>query len=137
MPIYSKGIIVDPYTLTYKEKTYFAISKFTSAEVLEALSKDRDDSIRAWVARNNSCPANVSKELSKDPYIYTIYGVADNTSTPLDVLEELSKHEEYEVRNIVAANASTPREVLVALYDKHTEAVLANPNCPGILKVFK
>jgi 3-methyladenine DNA glycosylase AlkC len=103
-----------------------------SPEVLTALSRDKDESIRTAVAENPKAPPEALAALSRDKDKYVRRAVAQNPNTPPEVLTALAG-DEY-VRRDIAQNPNTPPEVLTALAghkDEHVRiAVAENPNTP-------
>jgi 3-methyladenine DNA glycosylase AlkC len=108
--------------------------KEISPEIIIALARDKDISVRRHVAQNPSTPPEILIVLSRDEDIYVRREVAGNPSIPPEVLTALARDKDISVRRHVAQNPSTPPEVLTALArDKDPDIrfyVAKNPSMP-------
>jgi len=108
--------------------------KEISPEIIIALARDKDISVRRHVAQNPSTPPEILIVLSRDEDIYVRREVAGNPSIPPEVLTALARDKDISVRRDVARNPSTPPEALTVLArDREVEMrsnVAGNPNTP-------
>lgn len=95
--------------LGIEERIRLAADKNTPANVLEELSKDVDENVRAKVAKNENTSVTVLKELAKDEHWTVRCAVTYNKNTPLPVLKTLNEDEEKVVRDL--AYDSLGREI--------------------------
>ncbi|WP_187647539.1 hypothetical protein [Nitrosophilus labii] len=86
----------------------------TPAEVLEKLSRDEINLVRALVATNPNTPINVLQNLFSDEKIVRD-GLSGNPSTPVKLLNILADDKDKMVRLRVAENPSTTEEILKKL----------------------
>ena len=73
-------------------------------EMIDRLSRDEDEDVRYWVARNRNASAESLNRLSRDKDKYVRRGVALNPNTPIEILDQLSRDEYGGVREVVAEN---------------------------------
>ena len=103
-------------------------------DILRALSRDPDVSVRCRVAGNPSSPPDILRELSQDPDADVRRYAARNESSQPGTLGRLSRDPDFFVRLGVAANISSPQKVLQRLLrDKYLDvqlAAAANPSLP-------
>lgn len=97
-------------------------------KVLERLSNDEMNYLRAAVARNKYTPVDILAKLADDVSKDVRYNVAINSNTPSNVLIKLADDFEYEVRAGVARNESTPAEFIVKLASDENKYVRNNAN---------
>ena len=91
-----------------------AKSPHTTAEVLEVLSGDSVNLVRALVATNKNTPIECLPKLFEDEKIVKD-GLTGNPNTPIEFLEVMAKDSDKMIRMRVASNPSTPKEVLESL----------------------
>lgn len=101
-------------------------------DVFEVLHKDKEVTVRTYVAQNDRIPSEFLRELAKDSTPGVRQSVAGNRNASRDTLEQLAEDDMTFVRHNVARNLSTPPEVLYKLATDHDhwvrEAVRMNPN---------
>ncbi len=113
----------------------------TQEEILDALSKNSSESIRAAVASNCSTFPELLENLSKDRSVKVKGNVAANTNTFTKTLEKLSKDRNISVIRNVAANTNASRKCC-QLLSKQKDifiliCVVKNSACPSsILQEF-
>lgn len=86
----------------------------TPSEILEKLSQDEINLVRALVATNPNTSAEVLRKLFEDEKIVRD-GLSGNPSTPIELLDELAKDSDKMVRLRVAENPSASKEILEKL----------------------
>ena len=103
-------------------------------EILIALTRDKDISVRRIVAKNPSTPPEALTALARDREVDIRYIVAENPSTPPEALTVLARDREVNIRRIVAGNSSKPPEALTVLArdeDGYVRRIVAaNPSTP-------
>ncbi|BCD61101.1 MULTISPECIES: hypothetical protein [unclassified Nitratiruptor] len=88
----------------------------TPAEILEKLSQDSVNLVRALVATNPNTPVQCLYTLFEDEKIVRD-GISGNPNAPKELLEKLSQDSDKLVRLRVAENPSTPKEILEKLIE--------------------
>jgi len=83
----------------------------TPVEVLERLSKDKVNLVRALVATNPKTPSRILESLFSDEKIVRD-GLSGNPSTPLNLLKVLSDDKDKMVRMRLAENPSATEDIL-------------------------
>ncbi len=104
-------------------------------QLLEKLSKARDEELRCNIAANPNCPVTLLKKWAKLKDESIRGSVAINPSTPVEILELLASDEEASVRAALAGNPACPIELLVQLSeDAESDVrryVAASDKCPA------
>ena len=95
-------------------------------EVLEALTKSKDENVRVAVVASSNCTPAILSLLSKDTSAKVRSAVACNKDTPLHVLEELSDDENSDIRWSISSNQSTSKEILEKMARR--ELACTNPS---------
>ena len=108
--------------LSDKERFELAENPNTSSEILDKLSHDEEDYIRAAVASNPNTQIGAMFKLAHDYKINVRFIVAKNTSFEV-ILKKLSKDEEESVRSAVASNQNTSVEIFDKLSKDEKERV--------------
>lgn len=110
------------------------IENSTDADFLRVAATHSDQEIRASVADNPACPAEVLMELAKDSSRFVQENVAFNPNTPPETLSMLASNSNLWVRSYVASNKNTPGQALmdIALMgEPNSQAqISANENAP-------
>ena len=106
--------------------------KEISPEIIIALARDEDGSVRFAVARNPSTPPEVLIALARDEDIYVRSNVSENPWTPPEALTVLARDIDEFVRRNVTENPNTPPEALTVLAkDIYARRIVAkNPSTP-------
>ncbi|MDD5360276.1 MAG: hypothetical protein PHI79_03820 [Sulfurovaceae bacterium] len=96
----------------------WAVAKnhFTPVDILEKLSKDSINLVRALVATNPNTPTHILNKLFSDEKIVRD-GLSGNPNTPLKLLNVLAGDNDKMVRLRVAENPSVSTEILESLLD--------------------
>lgn len=113
-----------------EERRRFALSPWSTQEILSACAADTDYQVRSAVARNLLTPPDLLSTLWQDADINVRIGVASNVQTPPDLLEEItSALLQDSAAEYALGNAALPQERIKALLDrtdKATAPVFAN-----------
>lgn len=112
-----------------------AKSPHTKAEVLQILSDDEVNLVRALVATNINTPLSCLKKLYNDEKIVKD-GLTGNPNTPQEYLIEMAQDSDKMIRMRVASNPSTPKQTLQHLCDDSNEdvAIVAKKALEGTLE---
>lgn len=96
----------------------WAVAKnhFTPADILETLSNDSINLVRALVATNPNTPISILNKLFSDEKIVRD-GLSGNPNTPSKLLNVLAADSDKMVRLRVAENPSVTAEILKSLLD--------------------
>jgi len=94
----------------------------TPVEILEKLSKDKINLVRALVATNPKTPSKVLESLFSDEKIVRD-GLSGNPSTPIKILKVLSDDKDKMVRMRLAENRSATEDILNKLLKDSDENV--------------
>ncbi|MDP3537951.1 MAG: WGR domain-containing protein [Azonexus sp.] len=85
------------------------------SQLLEKLSKLKNDEVRSNIASNPNCPVQLLKKWSKFEVGSIRASVAGNQSLSVDILKELASDDDTYVRMMVACNPACPKDLLVGL----------------------
>ena len=91
-------------------KIALAESSETSPELLRELSEDKNEFVRATVAKNPSTPKDTLVLLSKDKRWYVLREVANNPNTPQKILCILAEDEDIRVSYASKINLNNRRK---------------------------
>ncbi|MGC4154464.1 MAG: hypothetical protein QM628_15500 [Propionicimonas sp.] len=102
--------------MNWGKRLSMALDRFTAADILDRLAKDRDPAIRKAVAGNPNAPATALSRLATDSWPAVRQLVAVHRSAPPSALAKLARNKkDIDTRRYVARNPSTPAEVLAGL----------------------
>ena len=120
------ALVADPVSWVH-----LAESAHVSGDVLAALSRSDQDSVRHAVAANPRTPPDVLGELANDQSIDVLRAVVHNPATPEEAFFTLAGDANVDVRAAVARHTRCPRSVLNVLAadsaGRVRHAVLRNP----------
>lgn len=117
------GLIDSSLSLDIGLRRKAAQSLSSTAQILQRLSFDTNESVRSDVADNPNTPLLLLQGWANDENEEMRSAVAYNSSTPFELLEMLSNDESSEVRQSVAANQATPTFILEKLIQDEIEFV--------------
>jgi hypothetical protein len=123
------GLIDSSLNLDIGIRRKAAQSLSSTAQILQRLSFDTNESVRSDVANNPNAPLLLLQGWANDENEEMRSAVAYNSSTPFELLETLSNDENSKVRQSVAANQATPSFILEKLI--HDEIEFVRHEVPG------